>query len=61
MFLNDNINHDIISNMTTPQLKALCRELRGCILRTVMKNGGHLLEEFMDGEQVIERYEIVLD
>ncbi len=42
MFLNDDINHDTISNMTTPQLKALCRELRGCILRTVMKNGGHL-------------------
>ncbi|MDE7362445.1 MAG: 1-deoxy-D-xylulose-5-phosphate synthase [Oscillospiraceae bacterium] len=42
MFLNDNIDHDIISHMTTPQLKALCRELRGCILKTVMKNGGHL-------------------
>lgn len=42
MFLNDNINHDIISNMTAPQLKALCRELRSCIMRTVMKNGGHL-------------------
>lgn len=42
MFLNDNIDHDIISNMTAPQLKALCRELRGCIMRTVMKNGGHL-------------------
>lgn len=42
MFLNDNIDHDTISHMTTPQLKALCRELRGCILRTVMKNGGHL-------------------
>lgn len=42
MLLNDKINHDIISHMTTPQLKALCRELRGCILRTVTKNGGHL-------------------
>ncbi|MBD5384372.1 MAG: 1-deoxy-D-xylulose-5-phosphate synthase [Ruminococcaceae bacterium] len=42
MILNDNINHDIISHMTTPQLRALCKELRGCILRTVMKNGGHL-------------------
>ncbi|MCM1166560.1 MAG: 1-deoxy-D-xylulose-5-phosphate synthase [Lachnospiraceae bacterium] len=42
MLLDDNIDHDIISHMTTPQLKALCRELRSCILRTVMKNGGHL-------------------
>lgn len=42
MYLNDNINHNVISNMTTPQLTALCKELRGCILRTVMKNGGHL-------------------
>lgn len=42
MYLDDNINHDIISNMTLPQLKALCRELRGCILKTVTKTGGHL-------------------
>lgn len=42
MYLNDSINHNIISNMTTPQLTALCKELRLCILRTVMKNGGHL-------------------
>ena len=42
MILNDKINHEIISHMTTPQLRALCKELRGCILRTVMKNGGHL-------------------
>ncbi len=42
MYLNDNINHDIISNMTLPQLKALCRELRGCILKTVTQTGGHL-------------------
>ena len=42
MFLNDNIDHDTISNMTAPQLKVLCRELRSCIMRTVMKNGGHL-------------------
>lgn len=42
MFLNDEINHSKISKMTTPQLTALCKELRGCILRTVMKNGGHL-------------------
>lgn len=42
MYLNDEINHDVISKMTTPQLKALCKELRGCILHTVMRNGGHL-------------------
>lgn len=42
MYLNDSINHDIISNMTTPQLKALCKELRSTILRTVTENGGHL-------------------
>lgn len=40
--LSDNINHEILSNMTTPQLRSLCKELRGCILQTVMKNGGHL-------------------
>lgn len=42
MLLNDDLNHDVISKMTTPQLKALCRELRRCIFNTVMKNGGHL-------------------
>lgn len=42
MLLDDNINHEKISAMTAPQLKALCRELRSRILRTVMKNGGHL-------------------
>ncbi len=42
MFLNDNINHDVISQMTLPQLKGLCRELRGCILRTTNRTGGHL-------------------
>ncbi len=42
MFLNDNINHNIISDMTLPQLKGLCRELRGCILRTTRSTGGHL-------------------
>ncbi len=41
-YLNDNIDHSVISKMTAPQLRALCKELRGCILRTVMKNGGHL-------------------
>lgn len=40
--LDKEINHEIISEMTAPQLKALCRELRSRILRTVMKNGGHL-------------------
>lgn len=40
--LSDKINHEIISNMTTPQLRSLCKELRVCILQTVMKNGGHL-------------------
>ncbi|MCH5203349.1 MAG: 1-deoxy-D-xylulose-5-phosphate synthase [Oscillospiraceae bacterium] len=28
--------------MTVPQLKQLCKELRGCILHTTIKNGGHL-------------------
>ncbi len=40
--LNDSINHDIISKMSLPQLTALCRELRSCIMRTVTHNGGHL-------------------
>lgn len=42
MLLNDKINHNIISQMDASQLKTLCRELRGVIMRTVMKNGGHL-------------------
>lgn len=42
MYLNDEINHEKISNMTTPQLRMLCKELRGCILHTVRENGGHL-------------------
>lgn len=42
MYLNDSINHDKIAGMTVAQLKALCRELRGCILHTVSENGGHL-------------------
>lgn len=42
MVLSDSINHNIISNMTLPQLNGLCRELRGCILRTVSQTGGHL-------------------
>lgn len=42
MYLDDSINHEKISNMSLPQLKELCRELRGCILRTVNKTGGHL-------------------
>lgn len=42
MYLNDSINHDKISKMSVPQLKALCRELRSRILHTVCENGGHL-------------------
>ncbi len=42
MFLERNIDHGKITEMTAPQLKALCKELRSRILRTVMKNGGHL-------------------
>ncbi len=42
MLLNDNISHKTISQMDAGQLKALCRELRVTIMRTVMKNGGHL-------------------
>ena len=42
MLLNDNISHKIISQMDLGQLKSLCRELRVTIMRTVMKNGGHL-------------------
>ncbi len=42
MLLNDSIDHDMISNMTLPQLRGLCHELRGCILRTVSQTGGHL-------------------
>ena len=42
MLLSDNIDHNKIRGLTSPQLKALCGELRGTILRTVMKNGGHL-------------------
>lgn len=42
MILDDSINHEKISNMTLPELKELCRELRRCILKTVSENGGHL-------------------
>lgn len=42
MLLSDNINHDTISKMSIPQLRALCKELRGVIMRTVIRNGGHL-------------------
>ena len=42
MILDDSINHEKISNMTLPELKELCRELRRCILNTVSENGGHL-------------------
>lgn len=40
--LNDNINHEKIAQLTLPQLKQLCRELRNCIVGTVRENGGHL-------------------
>ncbi len=42
MILDDSINHEKISNMTLPELKELCRDLRRCILNTVSENGGHL-------------------
>ena len=42
MILDDSINLEKISNMTLPELKELCRELRRCILNTVSENGGHL-------------------
>lgn len=42
MILGDDITHEIISNMDASQLKALCKELRGVIMRTVFRNGGHL-------------------
>lgn len=42
MILDDSINHEKISNMTLPELRELCRELRRCILNTVSENGGHL-------------------
>ena len=42
MLLNDSLTHEQIRNMDASQLKTLCKELRGVIMRTVMKNGGHL-------------------
>lgn len=42
MYLNDSISHKQIAQMTDTQLKALCKELRGEIIRTVGINGGHL-------------------
>lgn len=42
MLLCDNLTHEQIRNMDASQLKTLCKELRGVIMRTVMKNGGHL-------------------
>ncbi len=42
MLLNDNIDHERISNMDPGQLRILCKEIRGTIMRTVMRNGGHL-------------------
>lgn len=42
MLLDDNMNHEKLRNMNIAQLNLLCREIRRKILRTVMKNGGHL-------------------
>lgn len=42
MILDNEIDHEKISNMTLPELKQLCRELRRCILSTVTETGGHL-------------------
>ena len=42
MILSHNINHDKISSLAPEELRRLCGELRGAILKTVMKNGGHL-------------------
>ncbi|MBS7370135.1 MAG: 1-deoxy-D-xylulose-5-phosphate synthase, partial [Oscillospiraceae bacterium] len=36
------MSHDVIKEMTAPQLRALCKELRSAILLTVNENGGHL-------------------
>ena len=30
-------------------------------IHTILKNGGYLLEEFIDDESIIQRYEILLD
>lgn len=42
MILDDSISHDKLTNLNASQLKTLCGELRGVIMRTVMRNGGHL-------------------
>ena len=42
MLLCDNLTHEQIRNMDASQLRTLCKELRGVIMRTVIKNGGHL-------------------
>lgn len=42
MLLCDSLDHEQIRNMDASQLKTLCKELRGVIMRTVMRNGGHL-------------------
>lgn len=39
MILDNEIDHEKISNMTLPELKQLCRELRRCILSTVTETG----------------------
>lgn len=42
MLLNDNLTHEDLTKLSLPELKQLCGELRGVIMRTVMRNGGHL-------------------
>lgn len=42
MLLCDDLKHEQIRNMDASQLRTLCKELRGVIMRTVMRNGGHL-------------------
>ncbi len=42
MLLSDKTDHEHLVKMDYLKLKSLCKELRGVIMRTVMKNGGHL-------------------
>lgn len=42
MILNDDLTHDKLKQLNPSQLKQLCGELRGVIMKTVMRNGGHL-------------------
>lgn len=49
MILDNEIDHEKISNMTLPELKQLCRELRRCILSTVDRNRGTLVLQSRHG------------